>query len=73
MSKWPTCGGGLVRSMYAVTYMLTVENEFTHFQQVMQLYRGVREKKTKKTRGIGTVLCLLFTAHPHVFPLNIHT
>ena len=33
-------------------HWLSVEKEFTHFQQVMQLYRRMR----KKIRGIGTVL-----------------
>ena len=33
-----------------------METEFTHFQQAMQLYRRVRRKEKKNTRGIGTVL-----------------
>ena len=33
-------------------HWLSVENEFTHFQQVMQLYLRVK----KKPRGIGTVI-----------------
>ena len=35
-----------------------METESTHFQQAMQLYRRVRKKKKKNTRGIGTVLWL---------------
>ena len=41
-------------------HWLSVEKEFTHFQQVMQLYRRVR----KKNRCIGTVIARISLALP---------
>ena len=54
-------------------YWLSVENEFTHFQQVMQLYRRVRKKQKK--RRIGTVcarlVCIQYSWELQTFICNI--
>ena len=51
-------------------YWLSMENEFAHFQQVMQLY--LREKKKKKKRGtcIGTVL--VWPRSIRIYPHMLH-